>query len=222
MERIVEPELMDEATQAEAYARADFEAPHSRLVELFRERFPDAPRAARALDLGCGPGDVALRFAAAFPEWEIDAVDGALAMLNASWICRARFPRVGDRVRFHLGRLPDWHPPHPPYDVFLSNSLLHHLHDAAALWSFLDHWVQGGAIVFIVDLRRPASLEDARRLTEIFTQGEPQVLKRDFFHSLCASFTPEEIRAQMAGTRFSNFTIETPSDRHILVWGRAL
>lgn len=68
---------MEEPEQAIAYARADFEGPHSRLIDLFRERFPAAPREARALDLGSGPGDVAYRFAVAFPGWLIDGVDGS-------------------------------------------------------------------------------------------------------------------------------------------------
>jgi SAM-dependent methyltransferase len=67
MERIPEPELMDDEAQARAYAEADFEEPHSRFVAQLRERLPDLPVAGTALDLGCGPGDVTLRVAHAFP-----------------------------------------------------------------------------------------------------------------------------------------------------------
>ncbi|MCS6771062.1 MAG: class I SAM-dependent methyltransferase [Kiritimatiellae bacterium] len=219
MQRILEPELMERHDQAEAYARAYFEAPHSRLVELFRERFPDAPEFARVLDLGCGPGDVALRFADAYPGWTIDGVDGSPAMIAASSICRERFPKVGERVRLHLGRLPDWRPPYPPYRVILSNSLLHHLHDPLMLWGYIARWAQPGTVVFIADLRRPDSGEEARRLTDLYTQGEPAVLKEDFFHSLCAAFTPNEIREHLRAAGLARLHVETPSDRHVLVWG---
>ena len=66
MERIPEPELMDEAEQARAYAEADFSGPHDMFVQLFREAFPDTAPAGAVLDLGCGPADVTRRFASAF------------------------------------------------------------------------------------------------------------------------------------------------------------
>ncbi|MBM4281932.1 MAG: hypothetical protein FJ137_14630, partial [Deltaproteobacteria bacterium] len=61
--RIPEPELMDEATQAQAYADADFAAPHERFVDLFVASWPAArgPVQGVALDVGCGPADVVVR-----------------------------------------------------------------------------------------------------------------------------------------------------------------
>ena len=44
MERIVEPELMSGAEQAQAYADANFEEAHSRYPLLFREKFPNVTR----------------------------------------------------------------------------------------------------------------------------------------------------------------------------------
>ncbi len=55
MERVPELELMDDAAQAEAYARADFSEPHNHFVELFKQCFP-GPVQGAVLDLGCGPG----------------------------------------------------------------------------------------------------------------------------------------------------------------------
>ena len=39
MERIPEPELMDDPEQARAYASADFSEPHQAFVERFTQRF---------------------------------------------------------------------------------------------------------------------------------------------------------------------------------------
>ena len=41
MERIPEPDLMNDPEQALAYAQADFEEPHNQFVELFKNRFPE-------------------------------------------------------------------------------------------------------------------------------------------------------------------------------------
>src|ERR1700722_7494764 len=82
MKRTVEPELMLDEEQAEAYAHADFAAAHRLYPELFAQRFPGRPRKARVLDLGCGPCDVTIRFAKANPGYVFHAVDGSAAMLR--------------------------------------------------------------------------------------------------------------------------------------------
>lgn len=219
MDRVVEPELMDTARQARAYAEADFEAPHSRLVELFRERFPRAPATGCAIELGCGPGDIVMRFAAAFPGWRVDGVDGSAAMLAAAEICRRRHPGLDDRVRLVEGRLPDCALPEPQYDIVLSNSLLHHLHDPAVLWKSVLKWAARGAPIFIADLRRPPSESEAKRLTALHTSGEPDVLRHDFYHSLLAAFEPDEVRDQLKRARLGHLAVDVVSDRHLLVWG---
>ena len=80
MDRVPEPELMLDRDQARAYASADFEEPHSHFITLLQQKLPDLPTDGRALDLGCGSGDIALRFARAFPAWSVEAVDGSPAI----------------------------------------------------------------------------------------------------------------------------------------------
>ena len=65
MDRILEPELMDDPEQARVYAQADFEKENQGFVDRFCEYFPDFSEG-HVLDLGCGPGDIAIRFALAF------------------------------------------------------------------------------------------------------------------------------------------------------------
>ena len=72
---------MDNPEQARAYAEADFSEPHQAFVAHFQRLFPDFSPS-QAIDLGCGPADVAIRFARAFPETSILGVDSAKAMLS--------------------------------------------------------------------------------------------------------------------------------------------
>jgi hypothetical protein len=58
MRRVIEPELMDDPSQAGAYAAADFAEAHGRMVEAFGVYFPGVEVAGSVLDLGCGPGDI--------------------------------------------------------------------------------------------------------------------------------------------------------------------
>jgi trans-aconitate methyltransferase len=218
MQRIPEPELMESPEQAAAYAGADFSTPHQRVIDLFRRRFPDA-RPRRALDLGCGPGDIAFRFARAFPHCRVLGVDGSPAMLACGRRARRREPALADRVTFTRGRLQDWRPPHR-FPVLLCNALLHHLHDPGVLWTCVARCAAPGARVLVVDLRRPASRRAAVALRDRHAAGEPEILRRDFLHSFLAAFTPGEIRAQLAAAGLKGFQVRALGDRHVVVWGR--
>lgn len=218
MDRIPEPELMDELEQARAYASADFEEPHSRCIALLVETFPDLGPKGVAIDLGCGPGDITLRFARAFPGWEVDGVDGARAMLRFGEEALARSD-LGARVRLRHAYLPDDPLPRERYDLVFSNSLLHHLADPAVMWQTVRAIAPAGTPVFIMDLMRPASREEARRLVEEYSEGEPEGLRRDFYHSLLAAYRPKEVEEQL---RRAGLELEVApvSDRHWLARGR--
>lgn len=219
MQRIPEPELMEGEEQARAYAMADFEEPHRRFIELFDAKFTGAAIAGHVLDLGCGPGDIALRFAAAHPRCTVHGVDGSTAMLACAEICHRRHPGLCDRVRLFHGRLPGCALPLERYDAVISNSLLHHLPDPAVFWDSVNRWAAPGAPVFVVDLRRPSTPEEAARLTELHAVGEPPVLQHDFHHSLFAAFEPDEILSQLQAAGLSNLNVEATSDRHVAIWG---
>ena len=210
---------MEGEAQARAYAEADFSEPHGRLLDTLRERLPELPERGAALDLGCGPADVTLRFARAFPGWTVDGVDAAAAMLRLG---RERVHAEGldDRVRLAACRLPDDPTPRAAYDLVLSNSLLHHLPEPAALWQVAKARAAPGARLFVMDLHRPETPDAARALVERHAAGEPDVLQRDFHASLHAAYTLDEIRAQLARAGLAHLGSECISDRHWIVWGR--
>jgi SAM-dependent methyltransferase len=219
MQRIVEPELMDEAEQAQAYAQADFSEPNQRFVDLVAQLWPGLA-SLRVVDLGCGPGDIALRVAARWPQAQVDAVDGSAAMLACAREAAARAPRAAARVRFVQALLPGSGLPPASYDLLISNSLLHHLHDPAVLWQELRRLGRPGAGVLVMDLRRPADAAAAAAIVATCADGEPELLRRDFHASLCAAFTPEEVRAQLADAGLAAFEVRAVADRHLVVHGR--
>ena len=138
MQRVTEPELMDDEAQARAYAEADFEEPNSAFVGLLGSRFGPLPERARVIDLGCGPADIAIRLACTWPGWTIDAVDGSEPMLALGRDAAQR-ACVADRVRLIRALVPSPRLPASSYDIVLSNSLLHHLQEPAILWKTI--WV---------------------------------------------------------------------------------
>ena len=210
--------MLDE-DQVRAYAAADFESAHSLYPKLFDALFPDRPRRALVLDVGCGPCDVTIRFARANPGYRFHAVDGSAAMLNeARKALRRR--KLRTRVKLIEGRLPDVAPPAAAYDVILSSSLLHHLQEPQALWRIVRQHSKPGTLVFAVDLRRPATREAARAIAKKYSVGEPNVLKRDFLNSLLAAFTPAEVRQQLRVEKLDWLGVRTLTDRHLTVSGQ--
>jgi len=218
MQRIPEPELMNDEAQALAYAQADFDEPHNMFIQAFKDTFPEAKVSGHILDLGCGPADISIRFAQAHPDCEVDGLDGAPKMLAQGKLAIQK-AQLQDRIHLLEGLLPGANLPRDNYDVIISNSLLHHLHEPDVLWESIKQLGISGTQVFIMDLMRPETEKVARELVDLYASDEPQVLRDDFYHSLCAAFLPEEIQSQLVFAGLSPFEVKILSDRHVLVFG---
>lgn len=215
--RTPEPELMDEAVQARAYADADFDDVNQGFVERFVELFPEL-RTGRVVDLGCGPGDIPIRLCRALPDLEVVGIDGAESMLE---IGRrdVEAAGLGGRIDLVCDRLPLERHRFGEMNAAISNSLLHHLHDPMVLWTTIVELTRPGAPILVVDLFRPESAEQVDALVEMYAKDEAPVLKRDFHASLHAAFTLDEVRQQLALAGLGALTVETISDRHLEVTG---
>ena len=114
MDRILEPELMDDPEQAAAYAATDFSQENQGFVQRFEEYFPGFS-SGRVLDAGCGPADIPIRFARRYSNCQVMAVDASLPMIKlaeqaiaadernhqqlGAILDRIRTERVGRRAR---------------------------------------------------------------------------------------------------------------------------
>src|SRR5438477_4351979 len=219
MKRIPEPELMDTEEQARAYAAADFSEAHQSYVTLFNQTFPKRPARAAVLDLGCGPADVTLRFAKANPGYAFHAVDGSAAMLSFARQALQSQRALAKRVRLIEGYIPGAPIPRKKYDVILSSNFLHHLHDPMVLWRCVRRYAKTGTRVFVTDLFRPTHRAKAKALVRKYSGGEAPILKRDFYHSLLAAFTPSEIEDQLEEAGLEPLLVRVVSDRHLMIFG---
>ncbi len=215
MDRKLEPELMEDPEQVKAYAEADFSEPHHYFVTQVCHHV-GLDFSGKALDLGCGPGDISFRFARKFPKCRVDALDGSRAMLKYG---ENLIPNtLLKRVNFVHAKLP-LPSPLESYDVIFSNSLLHHLPDPQVLWNTIKQCVREGGNITVMDLLRPVNEETAQKLVEKYANDESDILKHDFYHSLLAAFTLDEINFQLAMAEL-NFEVQQVSDRHVLIKGR--
>jgi SAM-dependent methyltransferase len=221
VERVPEPEeLMEGEEQAEAYALADFAQPNELFCSQVEAR-AGSRLVGRAVDLGCGPADIPVRLALRHRELHVDAVDGSDEMLR--WAQRAvQAAEVGERVRLMHVELGEPVLLSEAYTYVLSNSLLHHMRAPSLLWSEVGRLLKPGGYVQVMDLVRPASEEQARAIVAQYASGEAERLQRDFYASLCAAFTPGEVRAQVDAAGLGWLRVEQISDRHLLISGRQL
>ena len=219
MERIVEKELMDDPKHAIAYANADFEKINNRVIEIFDIEFPDIEIKGTILDLGCGPGDITFRFAKHFPDSTVIGIDGAAVMIELANQRKCRETEFLGNIKFIEAEIPVAPIPGIPYDLIVSNSLYHHLHNPEVLWKTILDYGSSGTKIFIVDLFRPDSKERADWLVNEYSGNEPEILKKDFYNSLCASFEPAEVEQQLSNIGLSDLSVKIVSDRHLIVYG---
>ena len=219
MKRRPEPELMDSEAQTFAYAEADFNEANSLFTDKFAENFSQLSANGRMADLGCGPGDIAIRMANAYPGWSVTGLDAGENMLKRA---RERLELESDssRVSFRLAYLPDDSLESQAWDAVISNSLLHHLPDPQVLWASVVQLGAPGAAVQVMDLMRPETETDAQRLVDEYAADAPDILREDFYNSLLAAYTTLEVAAQLVNAGLDHLKIDTASDRHWIVSGR--
>jgi len=219
MKRVPEPELMTGEEQARAYAEADFTEPHDMFIVELKQRMPASQSNHTVLDLGCGPADIAIRYAKHFPDSQLHAVDGSKAMINHAANALMK-ENLDARITLYEQVLPELDLPRPSYDVILSNSLLHHLHKPEVLWKCLISLSDAHTFIFIMDLMRPESMTSAEKLVSLYAGNEPEILQQDFYNSLLAAYTPREVNKQLHKYGLGYLMIEILSDRHWCVFGQ--
>ncbi len=216
MERVLEPELMEDAEQALVYARADLAKENQGFVDLFSESRPEWT-GGHVIDLGCGPGDIPIRFARKFPGARVTGIDASRPMIQLAEEA-VKSAKMEDRIRFRCERFQEVLLQEPA-DAAISNSLLHHVPNPLQFWYKLKHLVKPGSFVLVMDLLRPESAEAAAAIVSQYAADEPPILRRDFYNSLLAAFTEDEVAAQLAEMNLSRLLIDVPDDRHWVVGG---
>lgn len=208
---------MDLQHEVDAYAGANFRDVNQRFVARTLEVAPPTD-VLRVVDLGCGPGEITISLAMARPRWDVLGIDASSPMLQVASKRAAR--ELVRNVRFRLTDVRRLAAEFGPFDLIVSNSLLHHVREPNELWETIRRVAAPGATVLVRDLFRPASLEEAQAIVESYAGSESETLREEFLRSLRAAYTPDEVRDQLRRIGMGeSFTVETVSDRHLDVRG---
>jgi ubiquinone/menaquinone biosynthesis C-methylase UbiE len=175
------------------------------------------------LDLGCGPGHIALLAVERIPGARVVGVDLAETMLTIARR-RAAASRHGDRVEFLKGDAKGLAHGDGEFDAVFSNTILHHLADPAPFLCEAWRVLRPGGAFLVRDLFRPENEAQLDRLVALHAGGEApraQGLLRD---SLRAALTPDELRALASDLGLigpGGVELVIDSDRHMSLQKRA-
>ena len=159
LERIPEPEVMDDRDEVEAYSASASQAYLERIDRNFVDQALGlGVTEGHALDIGTGPGLIAIKLAASLPRLRLTGVDLSAAMLEKARRA-ADESGVVDRVDFRLGDANSLPFSKRSFDLVLCNSLLHHLPDPLVLLNEISRVSRPGGALLLRDLRRPSRLE---------------------------------------------------------------
>ena len=206
---------MDGQEQAVAYAKADFSSSNQTFVDMLVEDY--SARLKHVLDIGCGPADVPIRLLRAKPGIRVTAIDASDAMIR---LARKAVADAGlaENIEIVKERVPGLALKNHNYDAIISKDLLHHLPDTMVFWEEVKSLAKADTVIYVMDLYRPPTKQVARDIVESVSAQEAPILKQDFYNSLLAAFTVDEIKEQLHKVGLALEAAEV-SERHLLVKG---
>jgi len=229
--RVPEPEVMDDSSEVEAYSSAAAEAYLNKIDDTFVEHAVRLIGSAsgRAIDIGCGPGQIVMKLAARLPQWKFIGVDRSLTMIRrAKEVAEPHTAPEASRMQanartnvFFLagdaGALPV---EDGSVDLVLCNSVLHHIGDPRRLFSEIRRVAKPGAAILLRDLRRPS-----RVLFPLHVRWHGRhydgLMYKLYRDSVNAAYTAEEVSAMLRTAAIPGARLFTRGSTHLGIERRA-
>lgn len=196
MQRRLEPELMDNLEHALAFHNANKNYGIWGFLELY-EKYIDI-REGKIIDLGTGTGEYLLALENKYPNLVITGFDGSEPMVQiAQGLVELHSSSV--RVRHRSFKDID-----EKANCVISTNTLHHMHDPYIFWDCVKKIAPK---IFVMDLVRPATTTIARSIVDTMAPTDSDEFKFDYYNSLLAAFSLEELQEQIKGTNLQ-LTVE--------------
>ncbi len=210
MQRKPEPEVMSGEDEVSAYASAAAQRHLESLDNTFVDQVLSLMPRGNALtgfllDVGCGPGNIALKLARRSPGLTIVGLDRSRNMVRAACQAAAKVGVEG-RVFFQQARAGEIPCPGGTFDMVLSNSVLHHLADPSIVLEEMLRVAKPGGAIVVRDLRRPSRLACPWHV-RWYGRHYSGIMKRLFEDSVRAAYTPEELAGLLGRSGMSKASI---------------
>jgi len=157
----------------------------------------------RILEIGPGPGYIAIEIAKLLPQVEIVGLDASRTMVEIA-AHNAEEAEVADRVAFQLGNAAQMPFPAGSFDFVVSGGSLHEWKEPVKVFGGVYNVLKDGGKALIGDLRRdaPKELRD-----EVAGGVDSWVMRWGLKHSFAEAHTRDEILGLLAQTAFSDYDV---------------
>ncbi len=229
MERVPEPELMEEKDQVISYDEADFSEGEFNLINqishyLLRKKFSLGEKDL-IVDLGCGPGNISEKLAIKWPNTEVVGIDGSKEM-----ILRAEYNRENStnrkklkNLRYICSDIKDIKSNNlflkKRISLLVSNSLIHHISNLEVFFNTIRGLSNNITVNFHKDLKRPLDEKSALELKEQCSTKYNEILTNDYYASLRASYSFKELKDFILENDLSSLDVFEDGDKYLIVYG---
>ncbi len=210
MERILEPEFMDDAEESKDYDAMDHTIPNSAFVD----RLLELGAQGLMLDIGCGPGHIPPLIVAQKPDARVIGIDAARTMIDLAKKHLLE-SQAADRVSYQLANAKTLPFPDHHFDAILSNTVLHHIPNPVPFLAEALRVLKPSGVLLIRDLFRPEDMAQVDALVALHGAEANPSQRALFRASLCAALTPAELKKMAQSAGLKDFEIVTDSDRHM-------
>ena len=217
LQRIPEPEVMQDSEEVEAYSSAAAQAHLNAIDDTFVARaqlLVNGRERGRALDIGTGPGQIVIKLGARLTRWKFVGIDRSAAMIEKAREGLAEAPEVAGRIEFQIADGNSLDFSDGTFDLVICNSVLHHMVEPQNLFSEIARVVKPGGAILVRDLVRPPRFSYGSHVRKHgkHYQGE---MKRLYVASLQAAYTEEELRKMLAASLLRDVRIFRHRKTHI-------
>lgn len=215
LERVLEPEVMDDLQEAVEYNDMDFTQVNRSFVnDLIQYATQDGTALGRdILDLGTGTARIPVELCSQLSDVRVMASDASTQMLELARY-NIEIHHMLDRIQLHRGDAKKLIFGREFFDGVISNSLVHHLPDCQEFFSESLRVLRPCGILFIRDLFRPESQSEVERLVALHAGTESERSQQLFRQSLQAALTLEEVAKIVSPLGIDPMCIRMTSDRH--------
>ena len=229
MERVPEPELMEEKEQVNSYDQADFSEGEVNLINqinhyLLRKNIFLGEKDL-IVDLGCGPGNISEKLAIKWPNSEVVGIDGSKEM-----ILRAKYNKnISTRKKnlknlsYSCSDIKDIKSNNFLFkkriSLLVSNSLIHHITNLEDFFNTIISLSSNNTVNFHKDLKRPLDEKSALELKPKCATKYNKILTNDYYASLRASYTFKEVKSFTLENDLSSLDVFEEGENYLIVYG---
>ena len=190
LERVLEPEVMQDRDEAVEYNEMDHEQVNRSFVT---DLLAAGPVGTDCLDLGTGTALIPIELCKRDEVVRVMAADASTVMLDLARY-QLEINNLTTRIQLHCGDAKRLVFETSFFDTVISNSLVHHLPSHERFLIEALRVLRPNGLLFVRDLCRPESLEQLEALVTTYAANESDSSQQMLRQSLHAALSLAEIR----------------------------